>query len=128
PRHTMNLFSVPSVLNLFLLLRAQKRLLNIASRSLNSSRSDGPRQQTLNTKRAAASASALHVRVIELKPRALERLNVINLHSIEVHRTHLVHGHFQAVEIEHFIRVVGLVLKSHVILKSRAASAHHRHA
>src|SRR4030095_13630876 len=41
---------------------------------------------------------------------------------------HLVHSHFQTVEIHHFIAVIRLVLKSHVVLKTRATAAHYRDA
>jgi len=36
--------------------------------------------------------------------------------------------HFQSAEIGYFIRLIGLILKRHVVLKTRAAAAHHRDA
>src|SRR5882724_2914674 len=80
----------------------------------------------LNAERAAAPAGALHVRVVELEPGAFDRLDIVDFHAFQVHRAHLVHGHFETVKIDHFVRVVGLVLECHVILKSRASAADYR--
>src|SRR5712671_6073974 len=87
-----------------------------------------PRQSKLNAERAAAAASALHVGIIELESRTLERLDVIDLHALQVHRTHLVDSNLESVKIQQFVSVVGLVLKRHVILKTRTAPTDHRNA
>src|SRR6516162_6063091 len=49
-----------------------------------SARSDG--------ERAAATASALNVGVVELEAGTLERLDVIDFHAVQVHGAHLVHS------------------------------------
>src|SRR4029077_9014919 len=82
----------------------------------------------LHAEGAAAATRALHVRIVELEARALERFHVIDFDAIQIHRAHLVNRHLQSVEIRHFIRFVCLVLKCHVVLKTRAASAHYRNA
>src|SRR5438309_11879327 len=61
------------------------------------------------------------MRVVELEPRAFKRLDVVNFHAVQIHRAHLVHGNLQAVELEHVIRLIGLILEGHVILESRAS-------
>src|SRR3984885_16382787 len=65
---------------------------------------------------AAAAASALDVRVVELEARTLERLDVVDGNSIQVHRAHLVDQHLEPVK---FINIVGalvdLILKGHVV-------------
>src|ERR1700730_1588759 len=82
----------------------------------------------LNAKRAAAAASALHVGIVELEARAFHGLNVVDLDPFEIHGAHLVDGNFQSVKLENLVSVIGLVLKRHVILKPRAAAAHHGYA
>ena len=42
-------------------------------------------QPSLNAKRAAAAASALHIRVIELESGAFNRFDVVNLDAFQVH-------------------------------------------
>src|SRR2546425_10224257 len=85
-------------------------------------------RRALDAEGAAAAAGALHMRVVELEPRTFKRLDVVNLHSVQIHRAHLVHGNLQAVELEHVIRLIGLILEGHVILESRASPAHNRDA
>jgi hypothetical protein len=86
------------------------------------SRNASKRNSNLNAKRAAAAAGALHVGVVELEAGAFDRLDVVDLDAFEVHRTHLIHGNLQAVKVEYFIGIVGLVLKRHVVLETRAAA------
>src|SRR5215469_14670519 len=76
-----------------------------------------------DAERAAAAAGGLHVRVIELEAGAFEGLDIVDFHALEIHRAHLIDGDFQAVEIHHFIGIVGLVFKGHVVLKTRTAAA-----
>jgi len=77
----------------------------------------------LNAKRAAAAASALHVRVVELEAGALDGLNVINLDAIQIHRAHLVDRDLQPVKIHDFVSLVRRIFKCHVVLETGAASA-----
>jgi len=77
----------------------------------------------LNAKRAAAAASALHVRVIELEAGAFDGLNVVDLDAIQVHRAHLVDRDLEPVKINDLIGLIGLVFKCHVVLETGAASA-----
>lgn len=82
-------------------------------------------QNLLNAKGAAATAGALHVRIVELEARALNRFDVVDFNAFQVHGAHLVNGNLQPVEIKNFIGLVRLILKRHVILKTGAASANH---
>jgi hypothetical protein len=80
----------------------------------------------LDAERAAATAGALNVRVVKLEARAFDAFDVIDLYAFKIHRAHLVNGNLQAVKVQYFIGVVGLVLECHVILKTRAAAADYR--
>src|SRR5207302_4885591 len=82
----------------------------------------------LNAERTPAAAGALHVGIVELESSAFQRLDVIDLHSVQVHRAHLIHGYLQAIKVEDLVRLGGIVFERHVILETRAAAAHHRHA
>src|SRR6266700_302654 len=82
----------------------------------------------LDAERAPTAAGALHVGIVEFKSRTFERLNVINLNSVQVHGTHLVDRHLQTVELEKLVRIGGLVFKRHMVLKSGASAADNRHA
>src|SRR5258708_32252201 len=82
----------------------------------------------LDAERAPAAASALHVGIVELESRTFERLDVINLNSVQIHGTHLVHRDLQTVELEKLVRIGGLVFKRHVVLETGAATANNRHA
>jgi hypothetical protein len=79
--------------------------------------------EELDAERTAASASALHVRVIELEASALDGLDVVDLDAFQVHRTHLIDRDLEPVKIDHFIGFIGRVFKSHVVLETGAASA-----
>src|SRR5271154_1456874 len=79
----------------------------------------------LNAERAAAAASALDVRVVEFKARTFDCLDVINLHTVEIHFAHLIDENFQAVEFIDVVAVlIDLILESHVIAETRATAAH----
>src|SRR6266446_420383 len=81
----------------------------------------------LDAERAPTAASALHVGIVEFKSRTFERLNVIDLNSVQVHGTHLVDRHLQTVELEKLVRIGGLVFKRHVVLETGAAAADNGH-
>src|ERR1035441_2003063 len=78
----------------------------------------------LNAERAAAAASALDVRVIELETRAFQCLDVIDGHALEVHFAHLINQHLEAIELVDIIGGIFLVLKSHMVAEAGAASTH----
>src|SRR5216683_1027023 len=82
----------------------------------------------LDAERAPTAASALHVGIVEFESRTFERLNVVNLNSVQIHRAHLVNCHLQTVELEKLVRIGGLVFKRHVVLETGAAAADNRHA
>src|SRR5271157_694496 len=77
----------------------------------------------LDAEGAAAAAGALDVGVVELEAGTFEGFDVVNFHALEIHRTHLVHGDFQAVEIDDFVGIVGLVFKCHVVLETGTSAA-----
>jgi len=77
----------------------------------------------LNAERTAATASALHVRVVELEAGAFQGFDVIDFHPIQIHRTHLVDRDLKPIKIHDLVGLVGLVFKCHVVLKTGAASA-----
>jgi hypothetical protein len=79
----------------------------------------------LNAERAAAAASALDVRVVEFEARSFDCLDVINLHTVEVHFAHLIDENFEAVEFIDVVAVlIDLILESHVIAETRATAAY----
>jgi hypothetical protein len=79
----------------------------------------------LDAERAAAAASALDVRVIELEARTFDCLDVINLDTVKIHFAHLIDQNFEAVEFIDVVAVlIDLVLESHVIAETRATAAH----
>ena len=82
----------------------------------------------LNAERAAAAASALDVRVVELEAGAFQCLDVIDGDALEVHLAHLVDQHLEAIELVDIVGGIFLVLKSHVIAEAGAASTHNGNA
>src|ERR1700735_181881 len=83
----------------------------------------------LNGERAAAAAGALHVGVVELEAGALERLDVVDGNSIEIHFAHLVDQHLEAVKFVHVVGAfVHLIFKRHPIAAARATAANNRDA
>ena len=72
----------------------------------------------LDAEGTAAAAGALHVGIVEFESRAFQRLDVIDLNSVQIHGTHLVDGNLQAVKIENLVGFVGLVLERHMVLES----------
>ena len=82
----------------------------------------------LDAEGAAAAAGALHIRVIELEPGALDGLNVVDLHSVEIHLAHLVYKHLQAVELIHIVGRILLTIEGHVVAKTGASSTATRRA
>src|SRR5215472_416259 len=54
-----------------------------------------PWKSQLDGERAAATASALHVRVVELETGTFQRLDVIDGDTLQVHFAHLIDEHFQ---------------------------------
>src|SRR3989442_1206718 len=77
---------------------------------------------------SAAADRPFPVGIVELEPRALERLDLINPDSIKINGAHLVTAHFKAVKIEDLIRPRSVVLERHVILKPRTPPAYNCHA
>src|SRR6266481_7579022 len=69
----------------------------------------------LDAEGTAAAASALHIRIVELESGAFNRLDVIDLDSVQIHRAHLVDRHLQPIEIKNLVRVGRLVLERHVV-------------
>src|SRR5712664_3996267 len=82
----------------------------------------------LDAERAAAAAGALDVGIIELESRAFNRLNVIDLDSVQIHGAHLVDGNLQTIKLENLVRIRGRVLKRHVVLETGASATDHSHA
>jgi len=82
----------------------------------------------LDAEGTAAAAGAFHVRIVELESCAFNRLDVIDLDSIQVHGTHLVDRDLQAIELKNLVRIGGLVFKRHVVLETGAATADHGNA
>jgi hypothetical protein len=87
-----------------------------------------PRLRKLHAEGTAAAASALHVRVVELEARTLDALDVVDFHAFEIHGAHLIDGNLEAIKVQNFIGIVGLVLKRHMVLETRAAAPDNRHA
>src|ERR1700693_199718 len=86
--------------------------------------SSGIEHKLLNAEGTAATASALHVRVIKLEAGAFDRFDVIDLHAFQIHFAHLVDENLQAFKFVHVVAVlVYLIFKSHMVAEARAASA-----
>ena len=100
--------------------KGRKRLLAIPPGARNKRfRSN---EESLHAERAAATAGALNVWIIELKAGALERLDVVDFDTIEIHRAHLVDSDLEAVKVHNFIGFVSLIFERHVVLETRAAA------
>src|SRR6267142_1796847 len=82
----------------------------------------------LDAEGTAAPAGALHIGIVELESRAFNRLDVIDLDSIQIHGTHLVDRNLQPIELKNLVRITGLILKCHVVLETGAAAANNSHA
>ena len=82
----------------------------------------------LDAEGTAAAAGALHVGIVELESRTFERLDVIDLNSIQIHGAHLVDGNLQTIELKQLVRIAGLVFKRHMVLETGAAAANYSHA
>src|ERR1700730_5522285 len=82
----------------------------------------------LDTEGAAATASALHVGIIEFKARTFHGFDIVDFNTVEVHRTHLVDGNLQTVKLKNLVGIVGLVFKRHVVLETRATTAYDSNA
>src|ERR1700733_880634 len=83
----------------------------------------------LDAEGTATAASALHIRVVELKARAFDGLDVVDLNAFEIHFAHLIDEDFQAFKFIDVVTVlIHLILESHVIAEARTASANHGYA
>src|SRR5882724_6681013 len=82
----------------------------------------------LDAEGTAAPAGALHIGIVELESGAFNRLDVIDLDSIQIHGTHLVDRNLQPIELKNLVRIAGLILKCHVVLETGAAAANYSHA
>jgi hypothetical protein len=82
----------------------------------------------LDAEGTAATAGALHIGIVELESRTFNRLDVIDLNTVQVHGTHLVNGNLQTIELENLVRIGSLIFKRHVVLETGAAPADHSHA
>jgi hypothetical protein len=78
----------------------------------------------LNAEGASATASALHVGIVEFETGTFHGFDIVDFNAVQVHGTHLVDGNLQAVELKNLIGIVGLIFKRHVILEPRAATAY----
>ena len=67
--------------------------------------------RALYVERGTAAAGALHVGILELKPRSFERLDVIDDAAIQIHERRRVNVHFQAIHVEDFVHKTGPILK-----------------
>src|SRR6202050_488781 len=65
----------------------------------------GIAHKLLNAEGTAATASALHVRVVKLESGAFDRFDVVDLDAFQVHFAHLVNEDFQALKFVHVVAV-----------------------
>src|SRR5271157_5234409 len=82
----------------------------------------------LNVEGGPAAASALYVRVVELKARALERFDIIDTDSLQVHQRGRVNVDLQSLEVERLVHHSGAVLERDGVREPGATSADHAHA
>src|SRR6516162_1482440 len=85
-------------------------------------------RERLHAKRGTAATRALHVRVFELETRALQRFDVINRHTLQIHERSCVDKHLKVIEAEGFVHHAGAVLEGHRVGESRASAADYAHA
>src|SRR5580700_1445447 len=78
---------------------------------------------SLHAKRGAATASALHVRILKLEPSALEGFDVIDDAAIQVHHRSGVDEYFQPLHIEGLVHHSSRVFKLHGVGEAGAAAA-----
>src|SRR4029077_3244574 len=86
------------------------------------------RLANLDVERGTAAAGALHVRVLELKTRALERLDVVDDAPVQVHDGGGVDVDLEAVEFEDLVHHASAVFKLHGVREAGATAADHAHA
>src|SRR6185437_12505276 len=83
----------------------------------------------LDAEGGAAAAGAFHVGIIELEAGAFDGFDVVDGNAVEVHLAHLIDEDFEAVKFVNIVAgFVDLILESHVVAESGAASAYDRHA
>src|ERR1700688_2527202 len=82
------------------------------------------RSRQLHAEGTAATASALHVGIIEFEAGTFHGFDVVDFNAVQIHGTHLVDGNFQTVKLKDLVGIVGLIFKRHVILEPRAATAY----
>jgi len=83
--------------------------------------------QNLDAERGAATASALHIRVLKFEARALDRLHVVDDATVQVHDGSRIDVDLEAVEVKHLVHHAGAVFKLHGVGEARAAAADHAH-
>ena len=81
-------------------------------------------QKKLGLETGATTTGRLHVRIVELEARSLERLDVIYFYTVKVEHAGLIDKNLQATEIIGLIEHSGRILESHGIRKAGAASPH----
>ena len=82
----------------------------------------------LDAERAAATAGALDIRIVELEARSLERLDIVNRDIFKVHLAHLVDQDLKPIELVDIVRGILLIFKGHVIAETGAAATHNGNA
>src|SRR5260370_16577921 len=79
----------------------------------------------LNAEGAAAAAGALHIGIVELEPRAFNRLDVIDFNSVQIHGAHLVYRDLQSVELKNLFPIRLLVSKHPLSFQTSPPSPAH---
>src|SRR5215475_8846415 len=79
---------------------------------------------SLGGEAAPATASALHVRIVELETRAVEPFDVVDFGAVEILEAERVDIEVDAVRLERLVHVGRLVFEVEVVRKARAPAAH----
>src|SRR6185437_8442070 len=82
-------------------------------------------RRLLSVKGAAATASALHVGIVELESATFERLQIIDFDAIQVKHARLIDENLQIVELVSLVKKPWGIFEGHGVAKPRAAAADH---
>src|SRR5258708_36297402 len=80
---------------------------------------------SLNAEGAAATASILYVRVVELEPRPFDTLDIVHLDPIQIQQAGLIDENLETLEIVRLIKHIRRVLEGHRIAEPGASPSHH---
>src|SRR4029453_15882598 len=79
----------------------------------------------LYLERLTTTTCGLDIGIVEFEAGPGEGLDKVNLSSIQINQTSSINKHLKTIKIQNLVAAIGLFLKTHVVLKSRATAPHH---